>query len=97
MRRGYGWAAICWVELNSNYLLYCEIALFFCQLNPTYWLGVIAIKTVNVFGWGQAVVSYIAMPVLVIVIVAVLTIFMLVVLGSATGNVFENIAGGVTP
>ena len=63
-------------------------------------LGVISVKAVNKIGWGQAAISYFALPVLVFGITFVLTICVLVLLGPAISNVFENIileSGGVLP
>ena len=58
-------------------------------------LGVMAVKAVNEFDWGPALVSYLAVPVLVAMVVAVLTLCVLVTLAPAIGNVFEGILQGV--
>jgi hypothetical protein len=54
-------------------------------------LGFIAVKAVNKIGWGQAAASYIGGLVLVIGIVAVITLCVLITLGPAISNVFQNV------
>jgi Yip1-like protein len=54
-------------------------------------LNVIAVKAVNQFGWGKAVVSSAVVLVGVLIVVAVFVIVILALLGPAIGNVFSNI------
>ena len=54
-------------------------------------LGVIAIKAVNRIGWGGAVVSYFALSVLLFGVACVGTICVLILLGPAVTDVFQNI------
>jgi hypothetical protein len=57
-------------------------------------LGVIAVKAVNQFGWGQAVVSYIVVYVLVVIVVAAITICVLLFIGPGIidqwGSMMQN-------
>jgi len=66
-----------------------------CLLLPLviygYVLAVMAVKAVNQFGWGQAVISYFAPTVVVIGVVAVITLCVLITLGPAISNAFQNV------
>ena len=54
-------------------------------------LNIVAIKAVYQFGWGQAVMASVIVPIGALVLVACLTILVLALLGPAIGNVFSNI------
>lgn len=54
-------------------------------------LNVIAVKAVNQFDWGKAVISSLAVLFGIFVLVAVCVIVILAVLGPAIGTVFSNI------
>ena len=54
-------------------------------------LNVVATKAVYQFGWGQAAMSGIGVPILLLVLIACVTILALALLGPAIGKVFSNI------
>ncbi len=54
-------------------------------------LNVIAVKAVHRFGWGQAILSSIAIWIILVIFVAVVVIVVLALLGPSIGNIFSNI------
>lgn len=58
-------------------------------------LGVIAVKAVNQFGWGRALVSYLIIPFIMLLVVPICIIVVLVLLGPSVGNVYSNIIQGI--
>ena len=54
-------------------------------------LNIVATKAVYQFGWGQAVMSSIIVPIGALVLLACVVILALVLLGPAIGNVFSDI------
>jgi pilus assembly protein Flp/PilA len=54
-------------------------------------LNITAVKAVNRFSWGKAVISSIVILVLLIVLVAIVVIVVLALLGPAIGNVFSDV------
>ena len=58
-------------------------------------LNITAVKTVNQFSWGKAVISSALILFLLIVVAAIIVIAVLALLGPAIGNVFSNILTGI--
>jgi len=58
-------------------------------------LNVMAVKAVNRFDWGKAIVSSVLIFVLLLMLVAIVTIVILALLGPAIGNVFSNIINDI--
>jgi hypothetical protein len=59
-------------------------------------LNVIAVKAVNQFGWGKAVLSSFVIFAAILVFVAIIVIVILALLGPVMGNIFQNIQQGIT-
>jgi hypothetical protein len=59
------------------------------------YLNITAVKAVNTFSWGKAVLSSAVIFILLIVLMAVVVIAILSLLGPAIGNVFSTVATGV--
>lgn len=58
-------------------------------------LNVTAVKAVNKFGWGKAIVSSVVIWLLLLVLLSIAVIVILALLGPAIGNVFSNIMEGI--
>jgi hypothetical protein len=59
-------------------------------------LNVIAVKSVNQFGWGRAVLSSFIIFAFALVLVAVIVIAILALLGPAINGIFSNVVSGIT-
>ncbi len=69
----------------------CINLLVFVTLLYALVLNIVATKAVYQFGWGQALMSSIIVPIGALVLVACLILLVLALLGPAIGNVFSNI------
>lgn len=54
-------------------------------------LDVIAVKAVNQFSWGKAILSSLVIWILLLIFAAVIVIVILAILGPSIGNIFSNI------